>query len=91
MGPNLRKYIALQNKTFSFWAGMGQPIGKEYDPNNLSEDDKRKLADRLSSDLSPEALTCDGEIRGAKLLAKSKFLNAVKKEMEEMGLVVEMY
>ena len=43
----------------------------------------------LLSDLSPEALTCDGELRGAKLLAKSRMLNQAKADLEAMGQKVE--
>jgi len=88
MGPNLKKYIKQQNSVIEFfkWSGM-----KLYDPNNLSEEDKTKLAMRLASDLSPEVMTCDGEIRGAKLQAKMRFMANVKKEFEELGVQIPAY
>jgi hypothetical protein len=35
----------------------------------------------LESDLSPENLTCDGEVRGSALQQKARFLNRAAEEL----------
>lgn len=43
---------------------------------------KAKVRDLLESDLSPENLTCDGELRGRQLQERVKYLRAVEAELE---------
>ena len=83
---SLKKFIQQQNK-FAQWFTTA-PTYPE-DTKQLTAAQKQTLADRLLSDLSPEALTCDGELRGAKLLAKSRMLNQAKADLEAMGQKVE--
>jgi len=52
----------------------------EYDINNI--DDRHKLADKLEADLSPENLTCDGELRGKILQEKTRHLSLAQKQLE---------
>ena len=82
---NLTKYIENQNRFATLFKS------KQYDADNLSSDDLKALADRLASDLSPEALTCDGELRGARLITKARFLNSVKADLEAKGVTVSDY
>ena len=42
--------------------------------------DKQKILDMLDSDLSPENLTCDGELRGKALLQRANRLKYALKE-----------
>jgi len=49
----------------------------------LSQKNVDYLGNCLSSDLSPENLACDGEIRGAKLRSKANKLNGVVKDIEK--------
>jgi hypothetical protein len=42
--------------------------------------DKQKILDMLDSDLSPENLTCDGELRGKTLLQRANHLKNALKE-----------
>jgi hypothetical protein len=44
--------------------------------------DRQRIAAMLDSDLSPENLTCDGEIRGAALTRKYQALVAVANELK---------
>jgi hypothetical protein len=46
--------------------------------------DRQRIAERLEGDLSPENLTCDGELRGAELQRRAKFLNACVKELRAL-------
>lgn len=47
----------------------------------LSQADVDSLANKLSSDLSPENLACDGEISPSKARAKGKALGNVVKDL----------
>jgi hypothetical protein len=53
--------------------------------------DRQRIADMLGSDLSPENLTCDGEVRGSALQQKARFLNRAAEELLSIdsNLVVE--
>ena len=57
----------------------------------MSAKDRQTLAQMIESDLSPENLTCDGEIRGAQLRTKASFLNRVADELKELDPTVQLY
>ena len=40
----------------------------------LNAQDRQRIAESLDADLSPENLTCDGELRGAELRTKQSYL-----------------
>ena len=42
--------------------------------------DRKHILDMLECDLSPENLTCDGELRGTALMKKAKLLRAALAE-----------
>ena len=42
--------------------------------------DRQHILDMLESDLSPENLTCDGELRGQALMKRAKLLQSALKE-----------
>lgn len=72
---SLKQYIERQNATAKIF---NEPL---IDAKKIDATTKASLLERLESDLSPEALTCDGEIRGAKLQAKARMLHAAKAEL----------
>ena len=80
---SLRKYINHQNRMATLFGG------KLFDMSNMTAEDKTALAKKVLCDLSPENLTCDGELRGAKLRTKQQMLNGAKAELEAMGIRVE--
>jgi hypothetical protein len=47
----------------------------------LTTSDRQSIANMLESDLSPENLTCDGEVRGQALQQKARFLNRAAEEL----------
>ena len=47
----------------------------------LNGADRQAIADSIDSEMSPENLTCDGEIRGAQLRAKVAFLERCASEL----------
>jgi hypothetical protein len=57
----------------------------------LNAKDRQTIADSLDSDLSPENLTCDGEVRGAQLQAKYRFLTRAAEELRSIDPSVTFY
>jgi hypothetical protein len=86
----LKKFIEQENMMIAMF-----PIGGETkypeDTSKLTGPQKTTLANRLSSSLSPECLTCDGELRGAKLRARANLLHKAKAELEALGVVIPAY
>ena len=70
---NLNAYLARINQ-----------FARLFNKRQLTLDsaaDRKQIAEGLEGDLSPENLTCDGELRGAALQRRAKFLNACVKEL----------
>ena len=82
---SLAAFISQRNRIRTMFGEM------LLDHNNLTAADKQSLALDLQSALSPESLTCDGELRGAKLTAKAAMLNKARTELEAMGVNVSAY
>lgn len=57
----------------------------------LNKQDRQKIADSLDADLSPENLTCDGELRGPALQAKANFLRRAADELRHIDPSVTFY
>ena len=53
--------------------------------------DRQRIADSIDADMSPENLTCDGEVRGTALMAKSKFLFRCRAELQSFDPSVKFY
>jgi hypothetical protein len=53
--------------------------------------DRQKIADMLDSDLSPENLTCDGEVRGTALQKKYKALTTAAQQLKKVDPAVTFY
>lgn len=66
MNKYLTEYIEQKNR----WRRLFNQ--EEIDPANISPKQARELWDSLDADMSPENLTCDGELKGAAL--KRKFI-----------------
>jgi hypothetical protein len=49
--------------------------------NYLTSEDRRELNKMVESDLSPENLTCDGELSAAEVRSREKFLVMVQEEL----------
>ncbi len=63
-------------------------------PNYLDLDkpaDRQRLANIIDSELSPENLTCDGELRGDQVRARRNRLVAVAKELQKFDPAVKFY
>lgn len=69
MNKYLTEYIAQKNFVRKLF---NQP---KIDPANITPVQARELWDSLEADISPENLTCDGELKGAALKRKAKMLH----------------
>lgn len=57
----------------------------------LNKADRQRIADMLDADLSPENLTCDGELPRAEVQRRYNFLTKAAKELKSIDPAVEMY
>ena len=79
----IERYVADKNN----WNAL---FGK----NKLSllvKADRQRIADMLDADLSPENLSCDGELPRAEVQRRYNFLTKVAKELKSIDPAVEMY
>ncbi len=79
----IEQYVDQKNQ----WAVMFG--GKKL--SLLDKADRQRIADSLDADLSPENLTCDGELRGAELQKRYNFLTRAAKELKSIDPSVEIY
>lgn len=57
----------------------------------LDAADRQKIADIIDSALSPENLTCDGELSASQVRARYKELTTVAKELKALDPSVKFY
>jgi hypothetical protein len=57
----------------------------------LNAKDRQAIANSLDADLSPENLTCDGEVRGAELQMKQRYLFRCAEELISIDPSVTFY
>lgn len=55
------------------------------DASNLSRADVATLLDQIEAKLSPENLTCDGELSRAKVAQRRKMLEGARGELEKIA------
>jgi hypothetical protein len=53
--------------------------------------DRQSIADSIDSDLSPENLTCDGELSRSQVQARYKTLTQAAKELQKLDPSVKFY
>jgi hypothetical protein len=53
--------------------------------------DRQKIADSIDSDLSPENLTCDGELPRSHVQARYNELTAAARELQKLDPSVKFY
>jgi len=53
--------------------------------------DRQAIADSIESDLSPENLTCDGELSRSQVQARYKTLTKAAKELQKLDPSVKFY
>lgn len=57
----------------------------------LKAEDRQRIADMIDGDLSPENLTCDGELRGAAVQQKYRMLTRAAQELRSIDPSVTFY
>lgn len=80
---NLEKYVAQRN---SWNAIFGQPA-----LSLLNANDRQRIANMIDADLSPENLTCDGELSRSQVQAKFNMLNRAAQELQSIDPAVEFF
>ena len=75
---NLTAYVARLNHWRKF---SGKPL---LDVKRLSAADRTYIADSIEGDLSPENLTCDGELPNSEVNRRELFLENCKRELEAL-------
>ncbi len=80
---NLKAYVESRNK----WAKIfgGQQLSLQ------SAADRQKIADMIDADLSPENLSCDGELSASQVRAKYRSLTTVASELKAFDPSVKFY
>jgi hypothetical protein len=53
--------------------------------------DRQKIADRIDGDLSPENLTCDGELSRTEVNRRYKALMSAAKQLKKLDPTVKFY
>jgi len=76
MANELVKYVERVNAFGKIWGD------KEYDLNSAA--DRRRLAEKLECDLSPENLTCDGELPRAEVNRRYTLYTRALKQLEAL-------
>ena len=79
----LQKYIDQKNK----WNKMFK--GKEYEIQTSKG--RQEVADCLDCDLSPETLSCDGELTRSQVQARYRTLTQAAKELQKLDPTVKFY
>jgi hypothetical protein len=80
---NVEHYVEQKNT----WARIFE--GREL--SLLNAEDRQAVANSLDADLSPENLTCDGELRGKALQARQRYLFQCAQELISIDSTVTFY
>jgi hypothetical protein len=80
---NIESYVERKNA----WQKIFK--GRQY--SLLSAVDRQAIANSLDADLSPENLTCDGELSGAAVRAKQNYLLRCANELVSIDPSVTFY
>lgn len=80
---NIEKYVEQKNSWGKIFGS--KPLSL------LNAADRQKIADSIDADLSPENLTCDGELRGAAVQQKYRFLTRCAEELLSIDPAVKFY
>ena len=79
----LKEYVNQKNSWNAIFNKKGLSL-------QLSED-RQRIASMLDSDLSPENLTCDGELPRGTVIARHKQLTKVAKQLLALDPTVKFY
>jgi hypothetical protein len=77
----LKSYVEQQNKWNAIFGGKPLVVGQ----------DNQKIADMIDSALSPENLTCDGELPRSQVQARYRQLTAAAQDLQNLDPTVKFY
>ena len=80
---SLRAYVDQKNA----WNAIFK--GRQLDIDNAA--DRQRIASMIDSDLSPENLSCDGELSRSAVNAKYRQLQAAARELLKLDSSVKFY
>ena len=75
-GNTIEQYVDQKNKWITMFGKPGVSL--------LNKSDRQKIADYLDSDLSPENLSCDGELPRAEVNRRYRELTAAAKDLVKL-------
>jgi hypothetical protein len=78
---NLQKYLDQKNQWNAIFGGKALVIGK----------DNQRIANMIDSELSPENLTCDGELSRSQVQARYRQLTTAATELRSLDPTVTFY
>lgn len=82
---NLEAYVEAENK----WAAI---FNKDHRPLSLLRaEDRQRIAASIDSRLSPENLTCDGELSRSQVQARYRSLIRCAEELRSIDPAVQFY
>jgi hypothetical protein len=79
----LEQYVEQKNKWRSLF--NQKPLSL------LNKQDRQTIANSIDSELSPENLTCDGELRGSQVQQKFRYLTRAAEELLSIDPSVTFY
>jgi hypothetical protein len=79
----LEQYVDQKNAWSAIFKGRKLSL--------LNAQDRQAIANSIDADLSPENLTCDGELSGFQVRAKAKFLRRAAEELQSIDSTVTFY
>ncbi len=80
---NLKAYVESRNKWAKIFGGAQLSL--------QSAADRQKIAGMIDGDLSPENLTCDGELPASQVRARYNNLMKVARELKAFDPTVSIY
>ena len=80
---NLEQYVERKNSWGQFF--------KQAPLSLLNARDRQTIANSIDADLSPENLTCDGELRGPAVRDKQRYLLRCAEELLSIDPAVTFY
>ena len=79
----LKEYVNQKNSWNAIFNKKGLSL--------TSSEDRQRIADMIDSDLSPENLTCDGELPRSTVIARKRELDKVAKQLLALDPSIKMY
>ena len=79
----IEQYVEQKNKWADIFGGTKLSL--------LNAQDRQRIAQSLDADLSPENLTCDGELPRAEVKKRYNFLTRAASELKALDPSIKMY